>query len=117
MTSDPQWHVNVEITPENASAFRLDKRVAARLSRAVWVGGVLSLRQAGRLHLVTGKDDRLGVLSLVVSARSSVSDGIAGGTRYWFHREVQLWRRSKMIRLIMFKPRARELFTAIGYRE
>jgi hypothetical protein len=119
MTSDLQWRVNIEVTPANASAFHLNDRIAARLPRAVWVGGVLSFRQPRRLHLITGKDERLGGLPLaaIFSTSPSVSDGVAGGSKQWFYREVLLWRHETMIRLLMFKPSARKLFTAIGFCE
>jgi hypothetical protein len=119
MADDLQWRVNIEITPANASALRLDNRTAAPLSRTVWIVGTLSLRQGGRLHLVGDRDDRLGGQSAVlrVSARQSVSDGVAGGTERLLYREILFWRQGAMVRVLMWKRQVRELFAAIGYRE
>ena len=119
MTGDLYWHVNVEVTPANASVFRVSNRSAAPLSRTVWVAGELSLRQGGGLHLVSSKDRRLGNQALVlrVPARLSASDGVATGSGRCFSREVLLWHHGTQVRVLMSKAGAREMLSAVTDRE
>jgi hypothetical protein len=115
VTSDLQWHVNVEITPANATVFRMDGRPMAPLSRTLWVSGQLSLRDGGGLHLLSRTDRRLGDHPLVlrVPARLSASDGVAEGSSRLCSSEIQLWRRGTRVRLLMSKAPARDMLAAV----
>ena len=48
---------------------------------------------------------------------ASTVASVAAGTNGWLFREVLLWRRSTMVRMVMFKPRCRKFLAAIRYPE
>jgi hypothetical protein len=83
------------------------------------VPGTLSLRQGGRLHLISSKDRRLGnqIMVLRVPARLSASDGVAESSGRLFSREIPLWHRGTNVLVLMSKVWERVMLAAVGERE
>ncbi|MFI7547451.1 hypothetical protein [Actinoplanes sp. NPDC049599] len=118
MATDLQWHVTVEITPTNASVFRCGNATAAPLPNAIWVSGVLSLRQGAGLHFISRKDRRLGkqIMVLRVSPQLSASNGVVELSKRFFYCEISFWRHGTPVRGRMSNAAAREMFAAIRDR-
>ncbi|HEX8347045.1 MAG TPA: hypothetical protein VF657_20250 [Actinoplanes sp.] len=115
MTTNLQWHVTVEINPANASVFRCGNARATAPPNAVWVSGMLSLRQGAGLHFVSRKDRRLGkqIFVLRVSPQLSASDGVVELSKRFFHCEISFWHHGTPVRGRMSNAAAREMFAAI----